>query len=68
MEHVKSRQGDKAVVDLFLTARMSPDAKSKEGISALTFASRGGHAGDCNSIIGKKVLMLMQKIGMAILH
>lgn len=44
MEHVKSRQGDKAVVDLFLTARMSPDAKSKEGISALTFASRGGHA------------------------
>ena len=51
MEHVKSRQGDKAVVDLFLTARMSPDARVK-GISALTFASRGGHAG-CNSIIGK---------------
>lgn len=44
IEHVKSRQGDKAVVDLFLTAGMSPDAKSKEGVSALTFAARGGHA------------------------
>ena len=36
-------KGDKAVVDLFLTAGMSPDAKSKEGISALTIATRGGH-------------------------
>lgn len=36
-------KGDKSVVDLFLTAGMSPDAKSKEGISALTIAARGGH-------------------------
>ena len=36
-------KGDKAVVDLFLTAGMSPDAKSKDGVTALTFAARGGH-------------------------
>ena len=37
-------RGDKAVVDLFLTAGMSPDAKGKDGISALTIAAiRGGH-------------------------
>ena len=35
-------KGDKSFVDLFLTAGMSPDAKSKEGISALTIAARGG--------------------------
>lgn len=47
-------KGDKSVVDLFLTAGMSPDAKSKEGISALTIAARGGHTEIVTLLLAKE--------------
>ncbi len=48
-------KGDKSFVDLFLTAGMSPDAKSKEGISALTIAARGGHTEIVTLLLAKGV-------------
>ncbi len=48
-------KGDKAVVDLFLTAGMSPDAKSEKGISALTIAVRSGHIEMVTLLLAKGV-------------
>lgn len=53
IKHVE--KGDKAVADLFLTAGMSPDAKSINGTTALTIAIRGGYTEIVTLLLAKGV-------------